>query len=636
LTYIVAYGVNVVFWDEWNFVPLVQNSMIGRLTFAQLWAPHNEARIFFPNLVAIVLARISRWNDFVFFFFSAALVAATVIAILMVCRKAVKRAPLWFVFVPLIAFSLVQFENTLWAFQICWFMVLFGVVGALAILASERPVTKTRLAIAAALGIVASYSLLQGLLVWPVGLVLLSVKGRPRWARIAWPVIGVVSTLLYLIGYSNADAGVLPLRSYFYHIPVTFQALLLTIGNIIPNAHLDVAFPSVSLVIGPTYLDQEILGAVILAAGLAGIARWCWLGRPGGAEAMAIGLVMTGIVFDLMLIPARLYNNLAGGLPSRYTTMTLPLLIGVYLVGLLARKSGEPWNRRSIALRAGMLLLVCLQVTFGTISGIGNGETNAASSRTSADVLANLSTASTLEIEPYLFPPTPSYVKEYAPFLEKNGMNVFSGGTVTALRHLGIVPGGQATPRLREPAPVQPWTRDDVTAKRAWTVLSAVYSTNTFALAPYATGAAGTAGIVDWAAVQPRVVVGTISPWYAPPAIVFLQAYTRFYLAWQTQLTWTSRTTSSLPEPPAIRGYLHAHPEAQLAWGVLSGTYNNSTSLQKHYARSQGLALIRWAASVGSLPAGQMPALVPLHREYLTIANLLQKATDTASSTASS
>ena len=59
---VVQYAVAVPFWDQWELVPLLEKTYHGELTFHDLWAQHNEHRIFFPKIIMLVLARLTGWN----------------------------------------------------------------------------------------------------------------------------------------------------------------------------------------------------------------------------------------------------------------------------------------------------------------------------------------------------------------------------------------------------------------------------------------------------------------------------------------------------------------------------------------------------------------------------------------------
>ena len=59
---VIRYGVNVPFWDQWEFVRIIQGYHDGTLAFSDFFAQHNEHRILFPNLVMFGLAWYSHWD----------------------------------------------------------------------------------------------------------------------------------------------------------------------------------------------------------------------------------------------------------------------------------------------------------------------------------------------------------------------------------------------------------------------------------------------------------------------------------------------------------------------------------------------------------------------------------------------
>jgi len=610
LVFIFRFGVNAIYWDEWNFVPLVARSMSRHLTFSQLWAQHNEDRIFVPNVIAIILARTTRWNDFAFYLFSAVLLMATFAVMARIFRDEIKRAPLWFIVLPLVAFTLAQFENTLWAFQIAWFLVLFCIVASMSLLSSRDELMGMALAGAILLGVIASYSSLQGLLVWPIGLVALFTRGHPYRLRCIWGLSGVAAILVYFIGFSYSNAGFQPMSTYFHDVGTTAQAFFIAVGNVITNQRVNV---------DPLGVHATVLIGIVLTVGAcAVVASWFIEGRPSGAKCFIVSLVLIGLGFDLFLIPTRLFDNMIGGTPSRYATFNWPLLIGVYLAAVIWRTEGTRWNARSIALRTVVLALVVSQVIVGTASGVADGRSDRSVRLTSADVLANASAAPGFLVRPYLYPPSATYVHDLVPFLMANKMNVFAGENSKNLQALGIVPGGQQPPVLLEPDPVREWVRDDENARKAWNVLSAVYSSSGGALAVYPSSATGSALLVLWAATRQPIPANELSVWVVPPAQVFLQQYEQYYEAWEVVLTW--RSYRMPPVPTQFKKYLSTHPAEALAWNVLSGAYTNSRTLRRQFSSVDSARFLSWAAMVGSVPPGGLPALIPLHGEFVTLA----------------
>src|SRR5262249_60432189 len=60
LLVLVRNWMNVPYWDQWDFVPLLQRAIEGHLGFADLWARHYEHRIPLSWLVKLAIARMTR------------------------------------------------------------------------------------------------------------------------------------------------------------------------------------------------------------------------------------------------------------------------------------------------------------------------------------------------------------------------------------------------------------------------------------------------------------------------------------------------------------------------------------------------------------------------------------------------
>src|SRR2546425_6333981 len=57
-----SYGANVPYMDQWEMIPIFQKYQSGELEWGDVWAQHNEHRIFFPRLIMLGLAVLSNWN----------------------------------------------------------------------------------------------------------------------------------------------------------------------------------------------------------------------------------------------------------------------------------------------------------------------------------------------------------------------------------------------------------------------------------------------------------------------------------------------------------------------------------------------------------------------------------------------
>jgi hypothetical protein len=211
---IARHVVNVPFFDEWTgLVPLFQANDHGTLSFGMFWAEHNEHRPLIPRAIQFALAYITNWDTRVEVYVNLAVAIGTFVALLAALRRTLDRQG--FVIASIVSsvvfFSPVQWENWLWGWQLEWFLsnlAAVGTVWALTVLLDRSP--RWGLVVGAACGLVATFSLSQGLLIWPVGLMLLLLRRRP-W--VVWTLVSVGTYLLYFASWQDytkrPDAGLL-------------------------------------------------------------------------------------------------------------------------------------------------------------------------------------------------------------------------------------------------------------------------------------------------------------------------------------------------------------------------------------------------------------------------------------------
>ena len=124
LVFILWFCVDVPFWDEWDFVPVVGQVYQGTWSIWDIWKPHNEHRLVFPKLVLLTLAWISGWNK-LYELLANFLLAVGTFFVLSRCASRTLRSITteklqWLPgVISLQVFSLNQFENWFWGFQLC-------------------------------------------------------------------------------------------------------------------------------------------------------------------------------------------------------------------------------------------------------------------------------------------------------------------------------------------------------------------------------------------------------------------------------------------------------------------------------------------------------------------------------------
>lgn len=476
LAYVWAFGVNVTFWDEWSWVPLFRDYFQGHIAWALMWEQHNENRMFFPNLLALIVGIFTKYNSKVEMFMSAGLLIMTFLLILWFWLKA--GLGLWrYVPMAFVIFSLVQNENSLWGFQTAWYLVLF--FSAFSCLLLVKVGEKPQLVwYAIVLSFVGSFSSLQGLIIWPLGFVWLVrerqvMRRRPfRRLMTLWTISSVMVGLMYFYGLNLNAAGASSLGYFMAHPFLDVQYYLASLGGVMGLSE----FTNVVFV-------SECIGVAILGIAAFVIVDY-FRDSPDQKRSFFTMLVVFGMLFDLLLDIGRSELGVAQALSSRYTTYNLMLLVGLYgyltatvVEGFSTGRSSDGWSKWSASVLGGLCAIVGLQVMIGTRSGLIQGQSTYGSRLATADVLVNYkgAPASLVTTEVY---PAMSTFEDLAPVLHKYGLNTFSGPLDKRFENMGLVPSSYLTDGhsfLSIPLSVRSLVNATPQSRRGWKVLSAVY-----------------------------------------------------------------------------------------------------------------------------------------------------------------
>src|SRR5262249_2280698 len=123
------YCVVVPFWDEWDGIgDLVEKMAHGTLSLEDLFAQHNEHRIFFPRLITLPIVIWTHWNTNVTLYVSWLLACLSSFSLYRVSRLTCTRRPqqqFWRLLgINVLLFTSLQHESWLWGFQLQYFLVL--------------------------------------------------------------------------------------------------------------------------------------------------------------------------------------------------------------------------------------------------------------------------------------------------------------------------------------------------------------------------------------------------------------------------------------------------------------------------------------------------------------------------------
>lgn len=412
---VAAFGVNIVFEDSWNATVLMLGAFAnGHLSFGILWAPHNENRMLFPKLLFLLTDIPSRYNATVDLYLSAAFMTLALLFLARLVWRTTGLNGLWLVPISFLFLDPVQSENILWDFQLAWTLIALLCVSCL-LLIEESEKHKFLWLLAGTLAVIASYSSLQGLLVWPVGILFAWTRGRSRRAIVRWGVTGVVVVGIYVWHLGNVEPKAWSIFPWHHPLAVA-RFFLIGLGNWVPHFHT---------VTGAGVLAG--LGVVALVA----IIRPDWRKSLGAPLALAVFAVL----FTALTAWGRAALGPTAALAPRYTTYSLWAPLALYLVAAIYFRTTLSGRRLLSAGTDGFLApilfglavaAIALQVSWAMPTGIATGQAQRARLEQGVTALRNYRTAPDSELV-LLFAPGGGFVKRWAPILQEHGWSVFAG-----------------------------------------------------------------------------------------------------------------------------------------------------------------------------------------------------------------
>jgi hypothetical protein len=396
--FVARYSVNVPNVDDWNAVVLVNSSAGGHLTWGELWMQHTANRMLIPNLVFVFVGRMTHENLLFIIALSTAIFVGGFVVFLALLRSFLARplTPLLVIVTGAIWFSLVDWQNALWAFQFAWYLIILLLMVMLWLLLAARQ-SRLTLMLAALMAVAASLSSLQGLLLWPVGLICILwttpwggvSKWKPsiKWSAVAWVVVAAITFFIYFHGYQSEPGnagnlfptglhGITDAKvsiTYLFRQPViSVQFLLLEFGNVVPTS-------SASRWLG------EAIGIVVLVGALYVVILGCRSRLLGvQAKVLPVALVTFAVLFDIIVASGRASHGVSQAVESRYSMFNLLLLLAIVIVAW-DRISADALIGHVRAIAIGIILIVlCLQVGISADYGLTRAATSQRDLRTEA------------------------------------------------------------------------------------------------------------------------------------------------------------------------------------------------------------------------------------------------------------
>jgi hypothetical protein len=360
LIYLVAsYGVNVPYMDQWGLPSLFEKVAQGNVSFQDLFAQHNEHRLFFPRFIFIVLAFLTNWNTKYEMYFSILLIIFSYVLIQQISfRQTLRKDPeFWLtsLSVSILITSFVQVENLLWGFQVAWFFISLCLILAIFLLTSSIRSIWLKLFLGATVCIIASFSSAHGLMTWlavtPCILILAHESNQIQTRSaikvvLCWSIFFVLSCLIYFYNYQNPS-----------HHPDKFFFI----------KHLDVSLNYFFSLLGtPLFIDSDLSWL----SGLAISANFFWffiryLKNPYSEFSQQatpwISMGLFSFLFTLITTVGRSSFGVTQAYSSRYTSITILLIIA--LVQLWRLESFKLPNYRWLCLAAISIFTIFISIS---------------------------------------------------------------------------------------------------------------------------------------------------------------------------------------------------------------------------------------------------------------------------------
>ena len=415
IAYVHQFGVNVIFRDQWEMVSKFGLLSAGTLSFWELWEPHNVHRFLFPRIAMLALGTITEWNSVAEMYLILLCLFVTLGVLWLAFGTGYRWGPLLFVPVAFMVFTLNQSENMLWGYQITFaFTQTFSVLALYLLHLSGRG-GKWQFAVPVALasGIVAAFSAIQGLLVWPAGLLQILISPLERRAKrvlaAAWSLTGIVVWVVFFVDYEPRGEATSSPFGLLTNPAAGAERFLSLLGN--------------SLFLGNPLFGQRAFALAngLLLVGLAVVGlRLVYKDRKLGRYSFWVSLLAFSFLVLLSITAGR---NESQVMAERFVTFSILVTISVYIV--LAKLWTERKTRITSALLGVLLMVVLLNIPLSYKMGIEEGAQTKMEREEEALVLYTYESQSVEDLR-ILRRQNPESVRQLAPILENRGYNAFS------------------------------------------------------------------------------------------------------------------------------------------------------------------------------------------------------------------
>ena len=406
LMYIKFFGISVIAWDQCALVPIIEKLHIGTLTFGDLFAQHNEHRIFFPRVIMLVLAYVTQYNTVAEMYFSWILTVSILVLTFQMYRRDFGDSiytTIKFIPIAWIIFNFRQYENILWGWQIQIYLSVLGFIATIYLLNKSKKVDKW-LVMAVLCGILSTFSFFNGLLVWPVGIVFIILSRTTDRKNLVylWTIVGVLIWSIYFYDWTKP--------SYHPSLLFALNNILDAVKYIMTNIGSPLAFESgQAFAMGIILVVFMLITVVLIIGNKLIIKNSTW-----------ITFILFSLMSSFILTIGRSGFGVVQASSSRYVTITSLGIIGLY--SIIANMTKDNKNMKIFY---GIFLFIILTgIVIGYTGGMKIGNDISKSREHAANDLINYKSTNDTDLKKIC--PDANVVRKYAEILERYKLNVFS------------------------------------------------------------------------------------------------------------------------------------------------------------------------------------------------------------------
>lgn len=369
-TLIVKNAVNIPYWDQWEFVTVLESFHNGQLSFQNLIYQQNESRLFFPRLIFIGLAQLTRWDvryEMLVIFLLACLTSFNIYRLnRWTVRGSEIKGLLIFFLSNLLIFAPIQHENWLWGIQLIVFVPIACVTTCIVVSYSKLS-SIAKFIICAFLCTISTFSYANGIVAWVIVFPVLAISKSWKWKDLfnqklllgGWIACFIGNFVLYFHNYQKPTHH----PSFIYGVEYPLKALNFFAAFIgspfrfgIQKGDLLLA-TTVGLILIVLFIGSNIYILFLTKTNLAyETIGWQVIGSYTGISALITTLGRVGF-------------GVEQSLASRYTTFSLYMTISVaHLIAIIlndlnnrdALKEQRLWIDRALSALLGIFLLMHL------------------------------------------------------------------------------------------------------------------------------------------------------------------------------------------------------------------------------------------------------------------------------------